>query len=112
MKSIPELTVDEAVKLGFEIKLSDGADDDCAVEVSVTAPDTLDGRQYTGMSPAFFRDDELLFLSNGLKDWHTHSFVVAAEMLSQLVILAVYSDDERGYGHQILFSNLEWACSR
>ena len=110
MDGLLSLTIDEARELGFEIEMEPSADDECRVSVSVTAPESLEGRKYTGMNHALYRGEELLFFPDGITDWKTHSFIISAELLPTFVVLPVYSDDERGYGYQILFSDVEWNC--
>lgn len=109
MDGIPSLTVEEAGELGFEIKLEHSADANCRINVSVTAPESLDGRKYLGMNYALYRGEKLLFWPDGLNA-REHSFLIAVEMLPTLVVLPVYVDDKRGYGYQILFSDIEWPC--
>ena len=110
MDGLPSLTIDEARELGFEIEMEPSADDECRINVTVTAPESLDGRKYTGMNHALYRGEELLFFPDGANELRTNSFLLASDMLPQFVLLAVYYDDERGYVYQILFSDVEWNC--
>lgn len=111
MKGIPELTVEEARELGFKIDLKPGTEGECRVRVRVTAPESLDGRKYTGMNYALYRGSELLLFSNGISD-NNYRLLIADELLSTLVVLPVYSDDRLGYAYQILFTDVEWDCEQ
>ncbi len=110
MEDIPELTIEEARELGFEIELIASTDDDCRVNVSVTAPETLNSARFVAMSHAFYRGDDLLFLSDATFNQRKHSVLIASEMLTLFVVLAVYDSEERGFGQQILFTSVEWNC--
>lgn len=112
MQDIPELTVDEAREIGFEIEFKASTDDACMVNVSVTSPETLNNSRFISMSHALYRGDDLLFLSDATFDQIKHSVLIASEMLPLLVVLAVYNGEEIGFGRQISFASVEWNCNK